>query len=249
MVDVVFGNDFSVRDWPEEPLEIAGFDAPLTKITVGRIPFWGPVEIHSQATLLIQMELFFSNVNSHENVRELAIEIFEKMRSVIAFVSEAPISFPSSPYILSDGETVEGGKSSATSGSVAVHMRATTPNRLGDMKYHIEKCEGEAKSYYFMFCIAMQSEGIGRYLLLYLILLTHFNDSQKDVDTFIRQEEPGVLQSPRPDKENIRETVYTRLRNEIAHSRSGASQSQTAEEIYTHTSKLISLVKSLIGQI
>lgn len=58
---------------------------------------------------------------------------------------------------------------------------------------------------------------IGKFLCLYGILMTLAGDDQKKIDTLIEKHEPGQVRTPRPDKPDIMETPYTRLRNEVAH--------------------------------
>jgi hypothetical protein len=60
------------------------------------------------------------------------------------------------------------------------------------------------------------SDPIGQFLCLYGILMTVAGDDQKAIDTLIELHEPGQVRTPRPDKPHIQETVYTRLRNEVA---------------------------------
>jgi hypothetical protein len=67
---------------------------------------------------------------------------------------------------------------------------------------------------------ARQSKSpVEEFMHLYNILLMLFDDSQARVDEFILRENPGVplTPDPRPNRTN-NETVYTRFRNEFAHS-------------------------------
>ena len=58
---------------------------------------------------------------------------------------------------------------------------------------------------------------------LYAILLSLFNDKQKNVDSFVASIEPSVEQTQMPGRAaGMLETIYTRLRNELAHKRQGA---------------------------
>lgn len=74
----------------------------------------------------------------------------------------------------------------------------------------------------------LASSPVERFLLLYHILLAmrpdaNGEDSQREVDDFIRQEEPSVAVTPHPRFGARMETIYSRLRNEIAHRRQGVN--------------------------
>jgi hypothetical protein len=90
---------------------------------------------------------------------------------------------------------------------------------------------------------------VEEYMHLYAILLELFGDSQNDVDTFIRTVEPNVAQSQHPKKAaGVMETVYTRLRNELAHRRPGVETEQTKKEMAIKVGDLRGVVKEAIRQ-
>lgn len=92
-----------------------------------------------------------------------------------------------------------------------------------------------------------QSDHVARFMFLYSILLQlQPDDAQKYVDSFIRREMPNVLQSPRPDKPNVNETIFTRLRNEVAHRRPGTTSEQTRREIQENIAAFQTLVRTAI---
>jgi len=99
----------------------------------------------------------------------------------------------------------------------------------------IKKLEGETPPrnqhlYLYRFS-AKQKDPLARFMFLYNILLQLNGDSQKDLDAFIRTCDSGVSQSLRPDKPKIIETLYTRLRNEIAHCRNTVLPEDTTEMV------------------
>lgn len=101
--------------------------------------------------------------------------------------------------------------------------------------------------YYMAFRFAIrESDPVSRYLFLYNILLQIHDDSQKNVDNFIRTENPQVQQSPRPDEPSIIETIFTRLRNEVGHARPNVIPANTRKEISENVAQLQSLVKKAI---
>ncbi|OLP20063.1 hypothetical protein BST81_02150 [Leptolyngbya sp. 'hensonii'] len=103
-------------------------------------------------------------------------------------------------------------------------------------------------TYYKQYRIAIQSKDvIAEYMFLYSILLQIFGDKQKKVDKFIQSAQPDV----KTFKKLIRireeiETIYTKLRNEIAHVRRGKTFEQTIEEVNQHLLSLRELTKKAI---
>jgi hypothetical protein len=94
-----------------------------------------------------------------------------------------------------------------------------------------------------------QSDPVARFMFLYNILLQLNNDSQPQVDAFIRSKMPSVPQSPRPDREHIVETIYTRLRNEVGHRRPGSRPEETRGEIQDNAAQFQELVRTAISHV
>jgi len=93
-----------------------------------------------------------------------------------------------------------------------------------------------------------QSDAVARFMFLYNILLQLHNDEQGQVDDFFRVRTVSISQSPRPDKPHIMETVYTRLRNEVSHTRAGVTPDQTRTEIAANVAAFQALEKVAISQ-
>jgi len=85
-------------------------------------------------------------------------------------------------------------------------------------------------------------EPIGKFISLYSLLLSRCKDSQHSVDKLIVGVEPNIAQSLSP-KSGKPETIFTRLRNELAHHRTGGSVVQTHREIQIHSSRFEWIVK------
>ena len=85
-------------------------------------------------------------------------------------------------------------------------------------------------------------------MLLYWILLQLNNDKQQQVETQIKRFEPTVPRTPSP-KNNEPETIYTRLRNELAHSRDGVAPQKTWCEIQTQVGGLAEIVKKVLVEL
>jgi len=73
---------------------------------------------------------------------------------------------------------------------------------------------------------------VDRFLCLYSILLLQQQDSQANVDAFILDSDPSVVQTQFQNRR--KETVYTRLRNEFAHIREDTSFDKTRQEMEQH---------------
>jgi hypothetical protein len=89
------------------------------------------------------------------------------------------------------------------------------------------------------------SEPIGRFVALYALLLSEAKDSQKEVDRLILDFEPNTQQTASPKDQKL-ETLYTRLRNELAHVRTTASVFSTHDEIELHLQRFEWIVKSIL---
>ena len=88
-------------------------------------------------------------------------------------------------------------------------------------------------------------EPIGRFVALYALLLSEARDSQIEVDRLIVEFEPSTQQTISPKNGKL-ETLYTRLRNELAHVRTTANVFSTHNEIELHLSRFQWLVKSIL---
>jgi len=94
---------------------------------------------------------------------------------------------------------------------------------------------------------ASQRDPVARFIFLYSILLFLRGDTQKNVDEFVRTNEPDVTESPSPRHEGGTETIYTRLRNELAHRRENADPKQTIQEVKDVVAGLQALARTAIG--
>jgi hypothetical protein len=107
---------------------------------------------------------------------------------------------------------------------------------------------------YRLACV--QTDPTTRFLLLYQLLLLIHRDSQKQVDEFILARIPGTPHSPgpilRPGASPRSETIYTRLRNELAHVRKGSdgktpvSTAATMREVEQWVGQLQDLVRAAL---
>jgi hypothetical protein len=86
---------------------------------------------------------------------------------------------------------------------------------------------------------------ISRFLSLYAMLSSVADDNQQQIDKLIRTEEPTVACSP-STRGSRHETIFTRLRNELAHHREGVSVFATHEEIRLHVGRFEWLVRRIL---
>ena len=97
-----------------------------------------------------------------------------------------------------------------------------------------------------------QRDPIANFMLLYNLILQVSCDSQKKVDETIRKLDPNVIVIKVKRENNIgreieyEETIYTKLRNEIAHSRKGVMKENTIKDIRNNVSKFVGIVKKAI---
>jgi hypothetical protein len=117
-----------------------------------------------------------------------------------------------------------------------------------NLKAELERASPPGEHRFGFFRSARHSMSpVEEFVHLYNILLMLCNDNQSDVDAFIRGEEPAVQQTEHPRKASgTMETVYTRLRNELAHPRTAGSLDATKVEVANNLGRLVSLTKRAI---
>jgi len=93
---------------------------------------------------------------------------------------------------------------------------------------------------------ATQENSIAKFMLLYHVLLFLAGDKQEQVDSLIRRVYPEVEESISPKHGNKKETVFTRLRNELAHRRKDVDLQKTIDEITRKGGQLTEITKSAI---
>ena len=115
------------------------------------------------------------------------------------------------------------------------------------LKAEMERPAASGENFFGMYRSALQSASpIEQFMHLYQILLLFFNDSQADVDDYIRREEPGVPESPHPRFAGVMETVYSKLRNEFGHVRAGVDVRNTKLEMTNRLGGLTGLTRRAI---
>lgn len=131
-------------------------------------------------------------------------------------------------------------------GSAAQVTRAIPAPQL---KTQLEQPSPPGERHFGLLRSARQSQSpVEEFMHFYHILLMLYYDRQADVDAFIVSEDPAVQQTQHPLKAaGVMETVYTRLRNELAHKRAGVNLDNTKTEMANRLGGLIGLTKRAIG--
>jgi hypothetical protein len=89
-------------------------------------------------------------------------------------------------------------------------------------------------------------EPIGKFISLYSLLSSLAEDKQEKIDALIENVDPSVAKYL--PKERRMETIYTRLRNELAHNRKGSSISETHSEVTLHLPKFEWIIKEVLSK-
>jgi hypothetical protein len=127
-------------------------------------------------------------------------------------------------------------------------IRAVVSITAAQLKTQLEQAALPCEHNYGLFRSARQSMSpTEEFIHFYHILLMIYNDKQADVDAFVVSEDPAAPQTQHPLKApGVMETVYTRLRNELAHKRAGVNLENTKSEMANRLGELIALTKRAI---
>ena len=206
----------------------------------------------------LKIRFFVLNVTSCDEAYQLTQSMVDGILDKLSFILGVPIH--SARY---SGGSIErevvaenGSKSVEVQGTgviglmvSALLIRKLSPELVENLRRNMEREDIPGTEYLNQFRFALQSpDPVTRFMFLYSILLAIFDDSQKEVDDFIREVEPTVSVTPRPDRPDIYETIYTRLRNEVGHHRPNVNPANTKKEMARLLPKLIDLVRKAIKQ-
>jgi hypothetical protein len=89
-------------------------------------------------------------------------------------------------------------------------------------------------------------EPIGKFISLYSLLSSIAKDKQHLIDKQIESVDPNVAKYFPAQRKS--ETIYTRLRNELAHIRDGTSIMQTHSEIILHLPRFEWIIKEILSK-
>ena len=137
--------------------------------------------------------------------------------------------------------------------TVANHSKVSLSFPCADLKPILEESAPTGERYFPFLRSARLSTGpVEEFMRLYNILLMLFNDEQADIEKFIFEQNPGVRSEMRPKfkrprrKSLEKETIYTRLRNELGHNRTGGNLDKTQAEMKGCLDELRALTKRAI---
>lgn len=132
-----------------------------------------------------------------------------------------------------------------------VHLRdeIQVTMRLNDaatLKMELEQASRPCEQYFGLLRSARQSMSpVEEFVHLYNLLRMLLGDTEIAVDNFIKRESPTAPQTPSPHRSGV-ETVYTRLRSELAHPARGVNVDQTKREMAQWVGGLVGLTKRAI---
>lgn len=126
-------------------------------------------------------------------------------------------------------------------------------DQLNILKDKLEKeyCERNIHIQLYRSCIA-QKDAVSKFMFLYnLLLLITGDTNQEEAEKVITRYEPHVEKTKHTREHKGKtiettETVYTRLRNEIAHKREGCSPEKTRNEIDSYVNRFQHIVKKAV---
>jgi hypothetical protein len=236
-----------------------GLRFPLVEFNPGN-PGVEKVEIEGPNGDDIRTTVYLASVTSPSAGRALATEVHKATLDRIAFNRDLVIEngritgsqfspLNPQPGVLS----VDTGEYLLTGSEVRFVLSCSAVH----LKTELMQALPPGQQYYGLFRSARQSlSPVEEFMHLYHILLMLNNDSQADVDAFIKSQEPGVVQTPQPPIPGqrkrrpgpIMETVYTKLRNEFSHKRAHVDLERTKSEMEKQLPGLIKLTKQVIEQ-
>jgi len=216
------------------------------------------VEIEGPNGDEINITVYLASVPSHDEGRALATKVNTAALNRICFCHSISIENARStgdqfPPMNPQPGVIEGTVSTSLGYSWEIRSAVSIP--AAQLKTELEQPSLPGENKYGFFRCALQSiSPVEEFMHLYNILLMIYNDNQSDVDSFIASEDPTVPQTrqpeiKRPGKKHSRknavmkETVYTRLRNEFAHRRAGVNLDNTKSEMFNRLGQLIGLTK------
>lgn len=121
---------------------------------------------------------------------------------------------------------------------------------LSALKNSLQKKPSNSFPYDQFYYALGLTDAISKFMALYNIVLTLCDDRQENVDRFVLKIQPDIPVNPpySQRKSGIPETLYTRLRNQIAHVRHGSTIESTGKEMEQILSGLIEVTKKRINE-
>ena len=199
-------------------------------------PFISHVSIHTESETRLFIQVHLIDVYSKADAQKLTSDLVNIIIARLAFAFNCAIGEPRCVSVSLPVDDT-GKKSMLISEIVLVNdlLEGTMkPSRrkIEELRIELAKLYDEKDLYLQAFRFAIsQKDPISRFMFLYNLLLMIFGDKQKFVDENICKLDSQVPVFPSPIRSGEKETIFTRLRNEIAHARKDSGQMKTKEEI------------------
>ena len=214
------------------------------------------VEVECPAGTEMVITVHFTAVDNEEMGIAIASEIHKSILDRISVSRDIAIENGQPETALSPVNP-QNGVITVPTGSlttVSNHSKVSLSFRCDDLKPILEEAAPTGEHYFAFFRSArLSTSPVEEFMHLYNILLMLFDDEQAGVEEFIFEQEPGVQWKQRPEvkrpkrrKPLKRETVYTRLRNELGHKRPDVNLDDTKAEMTKCLSELRTLTKRAI---
>jgi len=208
------------------------------------------VEIESLHGYEIKSTIYLACVATQEDGRAAATRVNSAALDRICFLHGIAIEKARITGSQFSSLVSQAGVLSAAAGACALTGSKAAVN-IGiprtKLKQELEQDSPAGERHFELFRSARQSESpVEEFMQMYRILLELYNDSQQMVEKFILSEDPRVPQTPSPFRPVVMETIYSRLRNELAHRRALVSLDSTKVEMGNRIDGLRAIVKRAI---
>ncbi len=217
------------------------------------------IKLETTEENIISITFHVENIFSREDAQSKLFPVLETLLNLVVYLTRCSIG---EPYFQNATLPIPIGKKSINGLQLkGTHMMMFSskqqsnvfsggklnpgPGFVKELEDHLKKPELLGEICFKIYRLAVNNQDtLGKFMLLYSVIsqLTE-NEYQDEVDELIRNVEPNVKQTPKPSingrtlRGNPNETIFTRLRNEIAHRRPNADMQITSKEIKENINK------------
>ncbi len=227
-----------------EPVEISSSDPQIIRVSIS-------ASEHDGVLLTIELDSLANFEDATRKAKEFASYI-AKMLTFEFNVFHQNFKWVSDTLI---EERPDGNSEIIVTLGIGVGMEIDSVTKLGEkslstLKDSLQKKPSESFPYDQFYYALGLTDAISKFMALYNIVLTLCNDRQEDVDRFVLEIQPDIPAHPpyKSRKSGIHETLYTRLRNQIAHVRPGSTIESTGREMEQILGGLIEVTKKRINK-
>lgn len=234
------------------------FSAPIKGLQLDELKIDSPhpsidkILVKTQGTDLLSIQFHLIDIFSQSEAKKVVSEVVKLIVNRLSFEFNCPIGEPRCRGM--SLPTDQSGKKHVVIGELVL-MNDILEGEIKPGKARLEKlrnklaCSNEEKDLYlslFRFAI-YQTDHVARFMFLYNLILYMNKEDFEKVDTQICQIEPKVERKPIADarKKKNTETIFTKLRMEIAHGKR-IDLSRTQQEIHENVSHLQTIVRKAI---